>query len=113
MKGSKPPIPAGTDKRPLSFWDFIRWAALLSLGVTTVSLVIAAVQCYWEVWAVAATLWVVTILAVWIGTLTVGCLVMVPVWIWRLSKRLARQRVRKVTPQEQLWDRWIDGPEPL
>ena len=106
-------MPTGIDERPLRLWDFIRWAALLTLGVTAVTLVIAAVQCYFEVWAIAPLLWILTVLAVWIGTLTVGCLVMVPMWIWRLGKRLARQPTWKVKTQGRVWDRWIDGPEPL
>jgi hypothetical protein len=113
MKQSQPPIPTRSGERPLSFWDFIRWAALLTLGVTAVTLVIAAVQCYFEVWAIGADLWLFSVLAVWIGTLTVGCLVMIPVGIWRLSKRLARKGAGRTIPQGQLWDRWMDGPEHL
>jgi uncharacterized protein (DUF2062 family) len=71
----------------------------------------AAVQGNHEVWAVAAILCPLTILVVWIVTLTIGCLVMIPVGIWRLSKGLGRQSARKATSQGQLWDRWIDGPE--
>jgi len=69
MKHSQPPIPTRSDERPLSFWDFIRVAGLLTLGVTAVTLVIAAVQCYFEVWAIGAALWFLTVLAVWIGPL--------------------------------------------
>src|SRR5262245_50099314 len=113
MKPSKASIPTSGRELPLRFWDFIRWAALLTLGVTAVTLVIVAVQCYLEVWAIAPLLWFLTVVAVWIGTLTVCCLVMIPLWIWRHSKRLARIGEGKVPPQERLWDRWIDGPEPL
>ena len=112
MKRSEAPICIGSDERPLSFSDFIRWAALLTLGVTAVTLVIAAVQSFFAVWAIAAFLWLLTALAVWIGTLAVGCLVMIPVGIWRLSKRLARKGAGKINPQGRLWDRWMDGPEP-
>jgi len=83
------------------------------MGVTAVTLMIAAVQCYFEVWAVGPALWFFAVLAVWIGTLTVGCLVMIPVGIWRLSKRLARTGAGRTVPQGQLWDRWMDGPEPM
>jgi uncharacterized protein (DUF2062 family) len=85
----------------------------LTIGVTVAMLVAAAFQGNPYVWAVAAILWPVTLLIVWIVTLTIGCLVMVPVGIWRLGKRLARQGAGKTVPQGRVWDRWIDGPEPL
>ena len=112
MKRSEAPIRIGSDERPLSFSDFIRWAALLTLGVTAVALVIAAVQSFVEVWAIAAFLWLLTVLAVWIGTLAVGCLVMIPLVMWGFSKRLARKGAGKINPQGRVWDRWMDGPEP-
>jgi len=113
MNHSQLPIPTRSDERPLCFWDFIRWAVLLILGVTAVTLMIAAVQCYFEVWAIGPALWFFAVLAVWIGTLTVGCLVMIPVGIRRLNKRLARKGAGRTIPQGQLWDRWMDGPGPL
>ena len=63
MKHSHGPIPFRNDERPLSFWDFIRWATILTLCVTAVTLVIATVQCYSEVWAIAATLWFLAVLS--------------------------------------------------
>ena len=112
MKRSKAPIATGSHKRPLSLWNFVRFATLLNLGVTLAMLVTAVIQGNHETWIIAAVLCPVNILVVWIVALTIGCLAMIPVGIWRLSKRLARQGVGKVTPQGQLWDRWIDGPEP-
>jgi hypothetical protein len=112
MRRSKAPNRIGTDEHPLRFLDFIRWAALLTLGVTAVAIVIAAVPSFLVVWASVAFLWLLTVLAVWIGTLAVGCLVMIPLGIWRFSKRLARKGAGKVIAQGRLWDRWMDGPEP-
>ena len=109
MKHVTPPTPTRRHQRPLSFWDFTRFSVFLTFGVTVVFLVVAAVACNVEVWAISANLWVLTTLAIWIGTLTVGCLVMVPLGIWRLSKRLARKDAEKPIPQGRLWDRWIDG----
>src|SRR5205823_1482783 len=105
MKPSRASMLIGRDERPLSFSDFIRWAALLTLGMTGVILVIAVFQSNVEVWAHCAVLWFLTTLFVWIVVLTVGCLVMVPVGIWRLGKRLARQGAGKTIPQGRLWDR--------
>jgi hypothetical protein len=75
-------------------------------------LVTAVIQGNHETWIIAAVLCPVTILVVWIVALTIGCLVMIPVGIWRLRQRLARERAWKVTPQGQLWDRWMDGSGP-
>ncbi len=56
---------------------------------------------------------VLLVFASWVGTLIVGCLIMVPVWIWRFGKHLAQARIRVTVPQGRLWDQWMDGPEPL
>jgi hypothetical protein len=66
-----------------------------------------------EVFYITPSLWLLGVLAVWLGTLSVGCVVMTPVWIWRLCKRLAGKIAGKTTPQGRLWDQWMDGPEPL
>ena len=113
MKHSKAFSVTRTDKRPLSLWDFARFGALLSLGSAVVILITASVQGNHEIWAVASILCLWTTLIVWIVALTIGCLVMVPVGIWRLGKRLARKSAEKTIPQGRVWDRWIDGPEPL
>jgi hypothetical protein len=84
MKHSEAPIPTGIDKRPLSLWDFNRFATLLNVGVTAAMLVTAVFQGGHEVWRMAAMLWPLTILVIWIVTLIIGCLVMIPVGIWRL-----------------------------
>jgi hypothetical protein len=99
-----------TDDRPLSFRDFVRWAAILTLGVTAVTFVIAAVQSNVEVWALSGVLWFLAVFAIWVGTLTIGCLVMIPV---KICKQLSGKDAAKTTPQKLLWDKWMDGPEPL
>ena len=96
-----------TDVRPLSFVDFVRWAAILTLGVTAVTVVVAVVQSIGDVWALSAVLWFLSVFAIWIGTLSVGCLVMIPV---KICKRLSRRNAAKTAPQKPLWDRWMDGP---
>src|SRR3954465_5537601 len=113
MKHSRTPIGTGTHERPLGLWHFARFATLLNGVVTVAMLVTAVFQGGHEVWLMAAMLWPLTILVIWIFALIIGCLVMIPVGIWRLGKRLARQGARRDTSQGRLWDRWIDGPEPL
>jgi hypothetical protein len=48
--------------------------------------------------------------------MSVGCLVMIPVGLWRLGKRLAREDQASTVPYavsyKGMWDKWIDGPEP-
>ena len=99
-----------TDERPLSFLDFVRWAAILTLGVTSGTVVIAAVQSNVEVWALSAALWFLAVVAIWVGTISVGCLVMIPV---KIRKQLSGKNAAKTAPQKLFWDKWMDGPEPL
>ncbi len=56
---------------------------------------------------------VLLVFASWVGTLIVGCLIMIPVWIWWFGKRLAQTGLKRTIPKERLWDQWMDGPEPL
>jgi hypothetical protein len=111
MKHSGLPIPAKTHERPLRFWDFVRVAAFLTLCISPLVILLtaslAAKHHDGGVWGIAAFL---TLFPIWVGTLTVGCLVMIPLWIWRLCKRLSGTISPKSTPQKQLWDRWVDGP---
>jgi hypothetical protein len=85
---------------------------LLSVGATLVMLASAA--CLWDeqVWFAIAILFPVTIMGIWTVCFAIGCLVMIPVAIWRLSTQVARHRAGKVTPLGQLWDEWIDRPWP-
>jgi hypothetical protein len=112
MKHSQAPIRIRTGERPLRFSDFVRWAAILTLGVTAVTFVIAVVQSNFEVWALSAALWFLSVFAIWIGTLSVGFLVMIPVEMWRLGKHLSGKTDANTSPQKLLWDKWMDGPEP-
>jgi uncharacterized membrane protein YhaH (DUF805 family) len=114
MKHSQTPIQTRDDDRPLRFLDFIRVAAFLTLCIFPFVFLLAASltakrhdRTLWELTTF------LTLFPIWVGTLTVGCLVMIPVWIWRLCKRLARKGAGKPIPYGRLWDRWMDGPEPL
>jgi hypothetical protein len=113
MKHSQAPIRIRPGERPLRFSDFVRWATILTLGVTAVTLVIAVVQSNIEVWALSTALWFLSVVAIWIGTLSVGFLVMIPVEISRLGKQRTGKTEANTSPQKLLWDKWMDGPEPL
>src|SRR3954451_5201797 len=104
MKNAKAPNPTESQRRQLSLWYFVRFGTLLTLGSTIAILVTACIEGDHEGWVIASVLCLWTILIVWIVALTIGCLVMVPVGIWRLGKRLARQSATKTVPQGRLWD---------
>ncbi len=110
MKHSGPPIPEAAQERPLRFLDFIRFAALLSLCISPlVALLVTLVGAngsdggIWEVGIFVA------FFPIWAGALGVGCLVMIPVWIWRLWISLARKNAMKTAPQKPDWDQWEGG----
>ena len=113
MKHSGPPITANRDKRPLSFLDFIRFAAILTVCVLPIVILPAALLASKSldhaVWGIGIFL---VLFPIWVGTLTVGCLVMIPVWIWRRWNRPTGKSGAETTPQKQLWDQWMDGPYP-
>jgi hypothetical protein len=120
MKHTKAPIPTGSDARPLSFSYFIRAAAVLTLVVAVAlpALFVPGVILYVqygkpEVFYIAPFLWFLGVIAIWVGTLSVGCLVTISTWILKLCKRLARVSTESAVPQGRLWDSWIDGPQPL
>jgi hypothetical protein len=63
-------------------------------------------------WESSVFLWLGTIAGIWLITITIGCLVMIPVAMWRLFGRLSRSKPAMVTAGGQVWDRWMDGPQP-
>lgn len=111
MKHSGLGIPTTRRNRPLSFSYFIRAAAFLTLCISPIVTLLAALlfakNLDGSVWGMAAFL---TVVPIWVGTLTVGCLVMIPVWIWRLCQRISGPKAAKPSYEKQLWDQWMDGP---
>ncbi len=108
-----------SNKPRLSFRDFIRCGTTLThcvIAVTPLIAVLGVIKVNSEDRASTALVCflgiLVGILIIWAGTLIVGCLIMVPVWIWRFGERLAQSRIKVTTSQERLWDQWMDGPEP-
>jgi hypothetical protein len=91
--------------------DFMRFAALLSLCILPLVALLVMLagsnRPNDAIWGVAVFL---ALFPIWVGTLGVACLVMIPVWIWRLLDRCAQKTAFKTTPQRPLWDQWIDGP---
>ena len=101
-----------TGGRRLSLGGFVRVAALLTLGATLVMLALVLLSGNPELLMVSGVLCAVTIAVIWTVTITIGCFVMVPVGLWRIGKQLSRGTPGKVANQGQVWDRWMDGPEP-
>jgi hypothetical protein len=99
-------------RRPiLSLAGFARTAALASFGASLAMFLCAAAMGNQRVWQITALLCVSTVAAIIALTLSIGCLVMLPIAAWRFVERLtARWRARTV-PSSHLWDNAVDGPE--
>ncbi len=63
------------------------------------------------VWKVIGFFLVLYVSVLWFCTICVGCLIMIPVGIWRFSQRHAHTDPKKTAREEGLWDRLLDGPE--
>jgi hypothetical protein len=113
MKHSKACVPRVRDRRRLSLGSFIRVATLLTVGAIAVMLIVILLSGDPQLWEASGLLCVVTIAVVWTITLTIGCLVMIPVGIWRIGRQLSRSIPQKGASDGRVWDRWMDGPEPL
>jgi hypothetical protein len=113
MKHSKPCVPTESTCSRLSLWAFVRVAALLTVGASSAMLVIVLLSGDPQLWQFSSLLLLGTIAAIWAITITIGCLVMIPVGIWRIRRQLSRGIPAKVANHGQVWDRWMDGPEPF
>jgi hypothetical protein len=114
VKSSKGHEAPGRVEPSLRFTEFIRAAAFLTGCIfpvaTLVSLPTLLSHSYdWDLWIILAF---VTLVPIWVGTLTVGGLIMIPVSIWRVGKRIADRSAKKTDPDGTLWDASMDGPEP-
>jgi VIT1/CCC1 family predicted Fe2+/Mn2+ transporter len=112
MNHSKSAALKQTRSRRLSLMGFARVASLLSLGALIVIVPYIIFSGDPWIWIVSAALCGVTIALIWTVTISVGCLVMIPVAMWRLSRRLDRGLSLGAAQNGQVWDRWIDGPKP-
>jgi hypothetical protein len=100
------------DRRPLvSLAGFARTAALASFGAALTMFLCAATMGDQRVWQVIALLCASTVGAIIALTLSIGCLVMLPITAWRLAERLTARRRARTVPSSQLWDDSVDGPE--
>jgi hypothetical protein len=113
MKHSKACVPKQSRCSRLSMWAFVRVAALLTLGAASVMLVIMLLSGDPLLWQFSAVLCFGTIAAIWTITITIGCLVIIPVALWRIGRQLSRGIPANLAPHGQVWDRWMDGPDAL
>ena len=118
---------SGTSENPsLGFSYFIRFeakqtafggVACLAAGLlVTAFFGIASVLTSYRfepilIWKVIGFFLVLFVSVLWFCTICVGCLIMIPVEIWRFSHRRTRTDPKKVAPEEGLWDRYLDAPE--
>ena len=126
MKHSHPPS-SGTNEDPsVGFGYFIRYAAeqtafgvvaLLAVGLLlTAFFGIASVFTFYRfdpilIWKLIGFFLVLTVSVLWFCSICVGCLIMIPVEIWRLCHRRTQTDPKKGAAEEGLWDRYLDAPE--
>ncbi len=126
MKHFHAPSSGINEDPPLGFGYFIRFAAeqtafgvvaLLAAGLLiTVFFGIASVFTSYQfepilIWKVIGFFLVLIVSVLWFCTICVGCLIMIPVEIWRFSHRRTQTDLKKAAPEEGLWDRYLDAPE--
>ncbi len=99
--------------RTLSLSGFARVALLLTFGAMLVMLTFVLLSGDPQLGMVGGVLCLLTIVAIWTVTITIGCFVMIPVGVWRIGKQLAHGNPGKVANRGRVWDRWMDGQEPF
>jgi hypothetical protein len=99
--------------RELNLMLFARIALLLSLGAMIVILPAVACSGDPQIWFLAGPLCLLTVIVIWTITLSIGWVVMMVVGIRRIARRLERGVGVKSDHRGPVWDRWMDGPEPL
>ena len=118
---------SGTSEDPsLGFGYFIRFAAeqtafggvaYLAVGLLLTAVFgIASVFTSYRlepilIWKVIGFFLVLYVSVLWFCTIGVGCLIMIPVEIWRFSHRRTQTDLKKGAPEDGLWDRYLDAPE--
>jgi hypothetical protein len=128
MKQSHTPSSSTSEDRSLGFGYFIRYAAkhtafavvvylavgLLLTGFFGIASLVTSHQ--FEpllIWKVVGLFFVLTVPVLWVATIFVGCLIMIPVEICRLIQLHVRNNPKNTAPEARLWDRSLDGPGPL
>jgi hypothetical protein len=92
---------------------FVRSALLLTFGALIVILPCAFCSGDPEIWNLIGPLCLVTVFLIWTITLSIGALVVLVVGIWKIARELHGRVGVKTKPHGRVWDRWMDGPEPL
>jgi hypothetical protein len=93
--------------------SLVRIAFLLTVGAMIVILSSLVWSGDPNLWILVGPLCLVTVSFIWAITLTIGWFVMFAVGIFRIARRLERGVRVKTGHRGQVWDRWMDGPEPL
>ncbi len=97
-------------RRKLNTLRLVRIASLLTFGAMLVVLPVIACSGDPQIWLAAGPLCILTIAFIWGVTLSLGWFVMMAVAICRIGRRIHRPTIIE---HGQVWDRWMDGPEPL
>ena len=99
--------------RELKMIGFVRIALLLTLGAMIVILSCLVSSGDPNLWLLLGPLSLVTVTLIWCITLSIGGFVMLIVAICRIARRLERGGGLSTDHHGQVWDRWMDGPDPL
>jgi len=113
MKHAKAVVPIHRDEGRLSPHGIVRVATQLALGATISMLAIVLLSADPKLWRSAGLLWLATIGVIWIITITIGCCILIPVNLCRIHRRLSRTSAWRVGHRGRIWDRWLDGPDPM
>ncbi len=96
-------------RRVLNTVGCVRIASLLTVGAMIVVLPTLIFSGDPQIWLAAGPLCIFTIGFIWSITLLIGWFVMMAVAICRIGRRFHRPNL---VEHGQVWDRWMDGPEP-
>jgi hypothetical protein len=126
MKHSHAPSSGTGEDPPLGLGYFIRYAAeqtafggiacLAAALLLTAFFGMVSVFTSYQldpilIWKAIGFFLVLTVPVLWFCAICVGCLIMIPVEIWRFSHRRTPTDPKTGAPAGGLWDRTLDGPE--
>ena len=101
------------DHDDFSLRGFVRVALVLTLSTSIVVLPAVVCSCDPELWDEVGPPFAVSISLIWTSALSLGWTMRLVVRIWTILCRVEPQLPSSLDQNVKLWDRWMDGPEPL
>jgi hypothetical protein len=96
-----------------SLGGFVRAALVVTLSTSIVVLPALVCSCDPELWVEVGPPFAVSIALTWTSALALGWFFRLMVRIWTILWLGEPQLPSKLDQNGKLWDRWMDGPEPL